>query len=222
MLIFSSPQNPTGRVFSHQELEKLTHICLKHDILIVVSEIWSGLILQDKPFVSLGAMSENIWDNLILLNATSKTFNTSGYFCGFMVIKNKQLREKVKHEKMLRKMTIVSELGRMTTKWCIEEGKNYQQQLISHLRANRQLILDFFDQYLPHVPITTIEATYIAWFDLSALGIDDPSAYLLEQAKVHLSQGASLGLGQEQFVRMAFACPSSLLEEALERIKQAC
>ena len=222
MFIFSSPHNPTGHVFTKNELLNIVNLCLEHNIFLVVSEIWSELILEDTPFCSISNTGGNAWDKLILLNSISKTFNTSSFKSGYLVIRNPKIYNLLNEHLEQDHALAISELGGMTIQWCIENGDNYQKRLINYLKINRAFILNFLANQMPYVQCTDMSATYVAWIDFSALKLNNPIEFLLENARVSLSEGSHHGPGQEQFARLLFACPKSLLEEALLRIKTAC
>ncbi|HCT07731.1 MAG TPA: aminotransferase, partial [Pseudomonas sp.] len=93
--------------------------------------------------------------------------------------------------------------------------------LVQYLQANRDYLLNAVQTRLPGVVMHAPQGTYLAWLDCSALGLDDPQQFFLEQGKVGLSAGIEFGDDSQQFVRLNFGCPRAMLEEGLKRMEQA-
>ena len=176
--------------------------------------------------IPLGTLSPEIAQRSITLIAPSKTFNIAGLFCGFAIIPNPELRER--YTRAVERMTLhVASLAQVAALAAFSgECDDWLMALRAYLTNNRDYLVDFVEKNLPGVQITIPQATYLAWLDFGELvrrgKIDgNPYTFLLKQAKVALNDGAAFGTGGENFVRLNFGCPRSMLEDGLGRIRKA-
>jgi cystathionine beta-lyase len=178
-------------------------------------------LLGGAPFTPMAALSPEIARRTITLIAPSKTFNIAGLFCGFAIIPDPELREKFK--KVAERMTLhVSSLGLVAAEAALSgECDDWLAALNTYLTANRDFISDFAVERLPGIRVSRPDATYLGWFDCSALKTESPYKFFLENAKVALNDGAAFGTGGEGFVRFNFGAPRELLAEGLDRMAKA-
>lgn len=226
MFLLCNPHNPTGQMYTAQELSRMAETCLKHDTVIVSDEIHSELILGEGKHVPVASLSPEIAEKTITLVAPSKTFNIAGLFCGFAIIPNKELRERYKEQ--VERMTLhVNGLGLIAAQAAFSgECDGWLAELLPYLRANRDFLVDFVQNELPEIRVTRPEATYLAWLDCGELVESgkingNPYTFFLKTARVALNNGATFGSGGANFVRLNFGCPRATLEQALERMKKA-
>jgi cysteine-S-conjugate beta-lyase len=221
MFLLCNPHNPTGAVYSRDELSKMAELCLKNETVIVSDEIHSELLLGGATHTPIAALSPAIAEKSITLIAPSKTFNIAGLFCGFAIIQDTDLRERFKQQ--MERMTLhVASLAQVAAQAAFSgECDAWLTELRAYLTANCDFLVEFVEKELPGVRITVPEATYLAWLDCTALNlVPTPYDFFLKEAKVALNDGAAFGTGGQNFVRLNFACPRSTLEEALNRIKK--
>jgi cysteine-S-conjugate beta-lyase len=214
MFILCNPQNPTGRVFTRDELLHLAKICLAHNIIICSDEIHCGLVLDhDKGHITLSTLDEDIARQTITLLAPSKTYNLPGLGCSYAVIPDKVLR---KHFKAAMNGIVphVNALGFTAALAAYRDCEDWRLALIDYLRGNRDLVEDFAAN-TPGLSMHHTEATYLAWIDCRNLDVPNPAAFF-ENAGVGLSDGSDFGT--QGFVRLNFGCARSLLVEALDRM----
>ena len=224
MFLFCNPHNPTGNAFSTENLSRLAEICLHNDLIICSDEIHSELLLGDTQNTPIATLSPEIAERSITLVAPSKTFNTAGLFCGFAIIPNKELRER--YQKSVEQMTLhVNSLGQVAAQVAFSGAcDDWLEEVLAYLTANRDFVVDYFQETLPEVRTTVPDATYLIWMDCNPLLesgrlTGNPHEFFLNKARVALNNGVEFGPGGEGFVRLNFACPRSTLEEALERIR---
>jgi len=143
MFILCNPQNPTGRVFTRDELLRLARICLRNNIIICSDEIHCGLVLDpDKGHISLSTLDEDIARQTITLLAPSKTFNLPGLGCSFAVIPDKDLRSHFKAA-MNGIVPYVNALGFTAALAAYRDCEDWRLALVDYLRGNRDLVEDF-------------------------------------------------------------------------------
>lgn len=217
IFILCNPHNPVGRVYAREELETLTAICKKHDILICSDEIHCGLILdRDKSHIPAAALDPETAARTITLMAASKTFNLPGLGCAFAVIVEMNLRRRIK-DAMAGIVPMVNALGYSAARAAFEDCDDWHAELLEYLRGNREIVRAAVGE-MPHLSMAPVEATYLAWIDMRAAGLKNPVAFF-EDAGVGLQDGIEFdGPG---FVRLNFGCPRGLLVKALERMAAA-
>ncbi|MCU0467577.1 MAG: PatB family C-S lyase [Arcicella sp.] len=215
LFMLCNPYNPAGTVFTKQELEQLVAICQKHGIVICADEIHCDLILDsEKKHIPIASLSQEAENMTITLLAPSKTFNIAGLGCSVAIIPNVELRKKFEDAKNgffppLTRHSLVAAIA------AYRDCEDWRQQLVTYLKANHDYIYHELNGY-QGLKMLPLEATYLAWIDASGTGIPNIQEKIL-QAGVRLMDG-KIFMG-EGFLRMNFACPKSLVIEAVERIK---
>lgn len=222
--LFCHPQNPTGRVWSRPELERVAELCLRHNVTICSDEVHYGLILDpDKTHIPMAALSPEIAARTITLLSPSKTYNVAGLMCAFAIIPDASLRRRFQGAAR----GIVNELnpfGYVACEAAYRHGEPWRLALIDYLRGNRDLVESTVAR-LPGLRMNHVEATYLAWIDCRKMTTDNrqpttisPSSFF-ESAGVGLSDGAIFGA--PGFARLNFGCPRATLREALARMQRA-
>ena len=216
LFILCSPHNPLGRVFSRQELETLTEICLAHDIVICSDEIHCGLVLDEScRHVPTASLNPEVASRTITLLAPSKTYNIPGLACSFAVIPHGELRRSFQ-KAAAGIVPHVNTLGYTAAEAAYRYGEPWRRSLIDYLRGNRDRTFSVI-QGTRNLSTTPVEGTYLAWIDARALGMEPVPFF--EKAGVGLSDGSDFGA--EGFVRLNFGCPGKILDEALNRMVKA-
>ena len=217
LLLLCNPHNPVGRVFTREELRAIAEVCERHALTLCSDEIHCGLILDaDKPHVPVASMGEHIAHRTVTLMSASKTFNLPALGCAYAIASTPALRTAIRTA-MAGIVHHVGMMGYIATLAAYREGKEWQTALLDYLRGNRDLVEREIGS-IPALRIWHAEATYLSWIDARALPINNAQEFL-EEAGVGLYDGALFGA--PGFLRLNFACPRSLLEQALERISRA-
>ena len=223
IFILCSPHNPVGRVWTREELKKLGDICLEHNILIISDEIHHDLILPGNKHTCLSTISEEIEQKTIVCTAPSKTFNLAGLQVSNIIIPDEKLRESFIHTIADKNgIGIPNSFGIVAMIAAYNEGEEWLEQVIRYVDSNFRLLQEFVTNELHDVKYIEPEGTYLAWLDFNSLGINDEDLknLILNKAKVALDDGKLFGLGGEGFQRINVACPKSILEESMNRIKK--
>ncbi len=215
--ILCNPHNPTGKVLRRDELVQLAQLCLDRGLTVFSDEIHCDLVLSPEcrhiPFASL---DPEIAEHTITLMSSSKTYNTPGLDCAFAIIPNDALRRRFK-ETMEGIVPHVNIMGLVAAQAAFQHGADWLKALITYLRENRDLVRRRINQ-TRGMNVNPIEATYLAWIDVSALGLKDAAAFF-EEAGVGLMDGREFGV--PGYVRLNFGCRRGLLREALTRMTAA-
>ena len=226
MFLLCNPHNPTGQVYTRQELLRMAEICLENNTLLCSDEIHSELLLGGTQYAPVASLSPEIADRTITLVAPSKTFNVPGLFCGFAIIPNPGLLDRYK--KTLEQMSMhVNNMG-LTAAQAAFSGScdEWLAALRIYLTGNRDFLAETMEREFAGIRYTIPDGTYLAWLDCNELvrsgRVDgSPFEFFLKQARVALNDGKEFGPGGEGFVRLNFGCPRQTLEKALGRMKAA-
>jgi cystathionine beta-lyase len=219
-LLLSNPHNPIGKVFGRDELQAVADICAAQDAWIISDEIHAELCFDGRVHIPTASLSAEIAERTITLMSASKAYNIAGLKTSFMIIQNAALRERVNHARC-GMVDSVNPLGMEATRVAYSEGGPWLAELKTYLQANRDWLVEAVRNRLPGVTMNVPQGTYLAWLDCSALDLDNPQQFFLEQGKVGLSAGLDFGDQHQQFVRLNFGCPRSLLEEGIARMERA-
>lgn len=220
LLLWCQPHNPTGRVWSHEELAGLAALVERHDLLVVSDELHCDLLLEagavHRP---LAAAFPALVARIITLWAPSKTFNLAGLTAACAVIPDASLRQRFAAAAR-GLLPDVNVLGLVAAAAAYAHGNPWRHALLEVLRSHRQTLVERVARW-PGVSMHPSEATYLAWLDLrQAEGLaqrpSSPQQVLLEEAGVALSDGADFG--QPGFVRLNFGTTALQLETALARL----
>jgi cystathionine beta-lyase len=214
LLLFCNPQNPGGAVYTRDELEILAEIIIKHDLYICSDEIHCDLILeQGLEHIPMASINDEIAKRTITLMAPSKTYNIAGLGCSFAIITDPKLRQQFIN---VRKGIVpdVNLLGYTAAISAYKDGDEWNKQQLNYLRENRDYLQHEINQ-IPGLKLLPVEATYLAWIDISGAKLSNP-AHFFEQAGVGMSPGRDFG--DANYMRLNFGCPRSTLEQAVHRI----
>ena len=216
--ILCNPHNPVGRVFDKEELSQLADFCVRHDLVLCTDEIHSDLILErGLKHTPTNLISKEISQRSIMLTSPSKTYNLPGLCCAFAIIENPSIRAAFR--KVARGIiTEINAFGYAGCQAAFDHGGAWRLALLDYLKSNRDYLYEFVSRELPQIGMRPMEATYLAWMDVSKLGLDNPTAYF-ESHGVGLSEGTFFGAPDH--VRFNFGCSQSLMIEGLERMKKA-
>lgn len=213
LFLLSNPQNPTGRAYTRAELTALADFCLQHGLYLCSDEIHCDLVLDENArHIPIASLAPEIAERTISLFAANKTYNIPGLGCAVAVIPNAKLRGNF----LSAKAGLVHDIGPLAfaaSTAAFTDTSQWLPKLLEYLRGNLQRL-----QALVGKRMTPVEATYLAWIDLSDLGIDHPGAYL-ESFGLGLSDGVPFG--GPGFVRFNFACPGALMDRGLQRFENA-
>ena len=222
MLILCSPQNPTGRVWTEEELSKLGNICKRNDILIASDEIHADIVYKEYKHTPIASLND-FANNTITFMAPSKTFNVAGLNTAMTIIPNEELLKSF--SMMLENMGlgIGNVFGITASQAAYENGEEWLDALLDYLKENLEFLKSFVAERMPQVKVVEPEGTYLVWMDFRSLNMSDEElrTFMLEKAKVALDDGYIFGPGGSGFQRINIATPRKLLKEGLERMEKA-
>ena len=215
-LILCNPQNPTGRVFTREELEGLAEVVLEHRLWVISDELHADLVYGGAhvPFASL---SSAIAQRTITLYGPTKAFNIAGLKIGFAIAQNPALLERLRSRAgyLIPGPTTPSQQAAIAA---YRQGDRWLDETMAYLRANRDHLVARLAREAPAIRVRAPEGTYLAWLDLRALDLGDGLDEALLRAGIGLNPGPSFGTGGEGFARLNFATGRAILDAALDRL----
>lgn len=223
IFVLCNPQNPTGRVFSREELLALAAFVIEHDLIVISDEIHSDLVYsstqQHIPFASLGP---DIAARTVTLNSATKSFNIPGLRCAIMAFGSAELQSRF-HKRIPLKLTGAGNIvGIDATVAAWTECQPWLDAVMAHLGKARDRVKEVLSREAPEIHFHAPEATYLAWLDCSKLRLSMPAfQFFHDHAKIGLSAGETFDPPAAQFVRLNFATSMPILDEILDRMVTA-
>ena len=221
MVILCSPHNPGGRVWTRVELQGVADFARRHDLILVSDEIHHDLIMPGHTHIPMAHIS-GIEDRLVMMTATTKTFNIAGSHSGNVIIADPDLRARF--------ATRMAALGLSANSFGLfmaeaaysPEGAEWVDALVAYLNGNRRLFDEGINA-IPGISSMPLESTYLAWVDFGGTGMS-PAEFtdrVNKTARIAVNHGPTFGTGGENWLRFNLATPRALVAEAVERLQSA-
>lgn len=222
LFILCSPHNPVGRVWTREELTKLSEICLRHNVIVFADEIHNDFVFEPNKHTVFSTISKETALNSIVSTSASKTFNLAGLQFSVNFIQNSELKRKFHDERDKTGYDEPSLMGFVATQAAYEHGKEWLSALKQHLNENLDYLRNFLKEKLPKVRLIEPEGTYLIWLDFSAYGFTDTEldSIIVNKAKLWLDRGTMFGIEGENYQRINIATPRPVLQDALERLEK--
>ncbi len=220
LFLLCNPHNPSGRVFTKEELTKLGDICLKYNVIVVSDEIHNDFVFQDRHNVFATVKKE--YENIsVICTSASKTFNLASMLISNIFIPNRELKRKFRHEVDAAGISQLSILGIVATQTAYEQGEDWYNVMHNYIRDNRNYVKEYVENNLPGVRVVDGEGTYLLWLDFRETGIDteELERRIVYEAKLWLDSGKIFGTMGEGFQRINVAAPRVIITECLDRIR---
>jgi cystathionine beta-lyase len=220
LVVMSSPNNPVGRVFTHEELSALAELAERRRLVVVSDEVHLDLVMpgyRHIPYGSVGGARS------VTVISPNKTFNTAGIPQATLIIPDEELR--FRYQRYLDKM----QLNHDTTFGAEGMIAGYRHcalwldDVITYIAGNHQFVAEYLEENVPGVRKVPAEATYLAWLDFRQTGLEQAAIMerLVNIGGVGLYSGTDFGDEGRGFFRMNVACPRAILERGLDGIRRA-
>jgi cysteine-S-conjugate beta-lyase len=222
LMILCSPHNPGGRVWTVDELRQVAAFCQTHDLILVSDEIHHDLVYPGQKHTVMPLAAPDMIDRLVMMTATTKTFNIAGAHLGNVIIADPALRATFANTMNAMGISPNAFGMHMATAAYSPEGAAWVDDLMRYLDGNRRLFDDGIAS-IPGLRSTRLEATYLAWVDFSGTGMT-PAEFVdrvQKAARIATNLGASFGTGGESYLRFNLACPRATVAEAVQRLRRA-
>ncbi|MDD6881762.1 MAG: PatB family C-S lyase [Firmicutes bacterium] len=221
LLLLCNPHNPSGRIWTEEELKKIADVVEKNDLWVISDEIHCDIVRNGLKHIPLGKIMPE-YKKLVTCMSASKTFNMAGLLFSNVIIRDEELRNQfVARDKLAGGL---NPLSIEAHKAAYEKGGPWLKQLKDYLDGNFNYVKEFFNEYLPEAVFEIPEATYLAWVDMSKCLPEekDLPSFFANEAGILLEGGNELFVGNaEGCVRLNLAMPRSVLETGMERMRDA-
>lgn len=218
VFLLCNPHNPTGRVWTREELQRMTDICQRYQVRIVSDEIHCELIMPGFTFCPMGTVDPTA----IILNSPSKSFNIAGLQTANIICGDAPTRRRLDRAININEVCDLNPFGPVALIAAYNEGGQWIDELNQYVWHNYTTLRDFISKNIPEWKVMPMEGTYLVWVDVSAVCGDSVAAYcekLKQQCKVWLNAGTMYGpTSGEGYLRINIACPQTTLLEALNRL----
>ncbi len=222
MILLCSPHNPGGKVWSKEELDRISEIVIKNDILIVSDEIHSDIIYDGSKQIVLGSLNDEIGKRAIVCTAASKTFNIAGLQCSNIFIENEELRSKFIESNNNIGLERANVLGLVATRAAYEKGLNWLEEAKTVIGNNNNIVKKFFEEYEGKFKVMFPQASFLVWVNFEGTGISHEEfiKFLDLDCEFLVNDGLSFGDKGRNFIRINTGLPLHKLEENLNRLKR--
>lgn len=221
LMLLCNPHNPSGRVWTRDELTRVAELCRKYGVRVVSDEIHCELTLYDNEYVPFGSLPDELSHGSITCCSPSKAFNTAGLQIANIVCRDAEVRNRIDRAININEVCDVNPFGVIALQAAYsDEGYEWLTQLRTYISSNYDLLRERFARELPKCKVMRMEGTYLAWIDCSELHIssDEIEEMLMHENKVWVNAGSMYGTEGAAFIRINMACTSELLNEGITRI----
>ncbi len=221
LFLLCNPHNPSGRVFTREELTGMGEICLKHGVTVVCDEIHNDFVFQGEHTV-FASIKKEYADISVTCTSPSKTFNLASMLISNIFIPNEKLRQRFQHEVNAAGISQLSVLGLVATQAAYEHGDEWYEKMMAYVKSNIDYARNYVEEYLPGVKMINGEGTYLVWLDFRGTGIEteELDRRIIYDAKLWLDSGKIFGKTGEGFQRINVAAPRKTITECFERIRK--
>ena len=221
LFLLCNPHNPSGRVFTKEELTKLGDICLKHGVIVVSDEIHNDFVFKGEHTV-FASVKKEYEDISVICTSPSKTFNLASMLISNIFIPNKKLKRKFRHEVDAAGISQLGVLGLEAAKAAYEKGDEWYEKMMAYVRENIEYVKKYVEEHMPGVKVIDGEGTYLVWLDFRATSIEaeELDHRIIYDAKLWLDSGKIFGETGLGFQRINVATPRKIVTECLERIRK--
>ncbi|PJI92980.1 cystathionine beta-lyase [Yoonia maricola] len=221
MVILCSPHNPGGRVWTKAELQAVAAFAKRHELILVSDEIHHDLTMPGQTHIPM-AHIDGIIDRLVMMTATTKTFNIAGSHSGNVIVEDPDLRARFGKRMAALGLSANSFGLFMATAAYSPEGAAWVDDLRGYLNENRK-IFDAGINAIPGLASMNLEATYLAWVDFAGTGMtrNEFTNRVQDKAKIAANHGPTFGKGGDSFLRFNLGAPKAQIEDAVARLQSA-
>ena len=223
IVLFCSPHNPGGTLWTRDEIRALASLCERHNLLLVSDEIHCDLVFAGGRHIPTLSAAPEIADRLITCVAATKTFNLAGAHVGACITSNADLKRKIDARILASSLASYNSFGMIATEAAWRTGEAWLDALLPYLAQNRDMVDRRIEAAAPGARSMRLGGTYLAWVDFSGTGLKpaDVAERVAKRARIFASPGQQFGPGGESWLRFNFATPRPILDAALGRLEDA-
>ena len=222
LMILCNPQNPCGKIWDRETLEKIGDLCVKHHVTVISDEIHCDLTDPGKEYIPFASVSDHCRDNSITCIAPTKTFNIAGLQTAAIMVPNPWLRYRVSRAINTDEVAEPNVFAVTAAIAAYTRGEKWLDELRDYIYENKQTVKNYVKEHIPEISVVESEATYLLWLDCSGI-TQDTDVFLKtlrEKTGLFLSMGSIYGGNGKCFARMNLACPKTLVLDGLQRLEK--
>ncbi len=221
MLLLCNPHNPTGKVFTLEELIKIAEICSKNNVFIFSDEIHLDLVYKPNKHISFLTLNEEYLNNLVVATAPSKTFNIAGLCASNCFIPNDLRRKQFFNQINVNAISDINVFGKTACETAYQQGGAWLDEVIMYIKENRDFAVQYVSEHINKIKIINPDGTYFLWLDCRKHNIENLQLndFFLNEAGLYLNDGKLFGA--PGYMRMNIACRKEVLEIALQKLNNA-
>ena len=222
LMILCNPQNPSGRIWTREELAKIGELAKANGVTVISDEIHCDLTDPGYEYVPFASVSETCRQISVTCIAPTKTFNIAGLHSAAVFADDPQLRHRVWRGINTDDVGEPGAFAPIATIAAFTKGGPWLDELRGYLAENKKLFEDFLRTELPQIRLIEGHATYLCWLDCSKITQDDKAlqVFLRKEARLFVAAGSAYGAAGKGFLRINIACPRSMAEEGFARLKK--
>ena len=219
IFLLCNPHNPVGRVWTHEELQRMNDICLRHNVTVIADEIHCELVMPGHEYIPFASVSEDCLHNCVTCNSPSKSFNTAGLQIANIICDNEERRQLIDRAININEVCDVNPFGVEALIAAYNECEDWLTQLNKYIWENYFYLKDILSEVMPEAKVTRLEGTYLVWVDIRATGLtsDEITERLLKEKHILVNSGTMYGEAGEGFIRINIACPRVYLSRIREK-----
>lgn len=222
LMILCNPHNPTGSVWTREELARIGELCADNHVLVLSDEIHCDLTEPGYEYTPFASVSEVCAQSSVTCIAPTKAFNLAGLQTAAVAVPNEAVRHKMDRALNTDEVAEPNAFAIDAAIAAFTKGDAWLDELREYLTGNRKMVQNFLEQEIPNVRLVPSHATYLLWLDCSHVIGDalELSRFLRKETGLYLSAGLSYGEAGRQFLRLNIACPGERLSEGLKRLRE--
>lgn len=223
LLILSNPHNPAGIVWDRETLARLAHFCHQRGILVISDEIHCDMALWGNRHTPFASVSPEAAACSITFGAPSKTFNIAGIVSSYAIVPDEEIRRRFFGWLQANELNEPTLFAPIATVAAFREGEAWRREMLAYVEGNVDFVIDYCAAHLPSIKPLRPQASFLVWLDCRRLGLEHEALVdlFVKKARLALNDGEIFGSQGRGFMRMNVASPRSVLQQALEQLREA-
>ncbi len=221
VLLLCSPHNPSGRIWTKEELQCIGDICLKNNVFVVSDEIHCELVMPGNEFMSYASLGDTYMQEACICTSASKSFNMAGLQNAQIICPNEEYRKRIDRAVNIHEVCDVNPFGIVATEAAYNKGEEWIEELCQYIWRNYKDAREYIEREIPQLKVIKLEGTYLMWVDIRTLAVSDEAFCegLRQKESVWLAEGSHYGKGGEGFIRINLATQHENVMIALMKLK---
>ena len=220
LMFLCNPQNPSGKIWEKETLQRLGELCMRHHVTVISDEIHCDITEPGTEYVPFASVSETCKKISVTCMSASKAFNLAGLQSAAVMVPDGNLRHKVWRALNTDEVAEPNAFAVASAAAAFGQGGAWLDALREYLSENRKLVKEYLEEHIPNLQLIQGNATYLLWLDARKFTKEEFNLahFIRRETGLYLSDGKAYGA--EGFLRMNIACPRTLVQDGLERLEK--